>query len=768
MALKKQMELFEDGGLMDEGGMIDEQSGNEVPPGSMREEVRDDIPAQLSEGEFVFPADVVRYHGLDKLMDMRQEAKAGLARMEAMGQMGNADEATLPDNIPFDIDDLDIEEDEREYQIGGFVPPAGVQTSSMTGIQTVQPSQFTGYQPQYAAYQPPTPLPGVQQYIPPTQAFVPAQPQVSFAPTQYATYVDDLGNMMQIPVDAEGNPMQPIPPGYYKQGEKPTPEVEVPEAEPITQQPTTTIAPTGEGPDKEFEAQPFGGTEFALSNKNLRAATMDLAKNQLISIHPTSSIAGAIKKEIKGTPTANDIAVAGNQARLGALQAMGLSNMSEVSSDAQAAFIGDVMGAAMTAAKEDMNIVDAYDKFTKENELNKYSGDTGVAAQTPEAEATRARIIDIATKSLQGKSTTPTTAVETAKVETTLTQPEQASVSEVADVTRESVIDAFMSGFSPEGDMFSGPRATEDDVSRLGIDPLSASSRVGTRLSPVEQGMIAESKFAEFFDKHQGDIDSMMKDKTSPYSADDIISSFTAAERAKVKEDIAEVVDESTAPTPTKAPRDPIADAKEIREEKQKDPNYNPYSDKETAFTSNTGTTFNASGIGIKSSTGKDLQAPGSGTTFASGYLSTDETGKVTGAAIPGSKEYKDKKAKEQSGDDGGNAKSIICTQMYNMAGFGSYRSTLWRTHADVYYSNQRLVNGYHKILRPFVNKMPTNKFVYLVLSYFARNRTVYIRNQMRNKENTLTSKLVWGTIHGMLYGVGYLIEKGFIKKEKP
>ena len=48
MALSKQMELFEDGGLKDEGGMTDEVSGNDVPSGSTREEVRDDIPAQLS------------------------------------------------------------------------------------------------------------------------------------------------------------------------------------------------------------------------------------------------------------------------------------------------------------------------------------------------------------------------------------------------------------------------------------------------------------------------------------------------------------------------------------------------------------------------------------------------------------------------------------------------------------------------------------------------------------------------------------------------
>ena len=65
MPVEKQMDMFDDGGLMDEGGTVDEQSGNDVPPGSLKEEVRDDIPAQLSEGEFVFPADVVRYIGLE-------------------------------------------------------------------------------------------------------------------------------------------------------------------------------------------------------------------------------------------------------------------------------------------------------------------------------------------------------------------------------------------------------------------------------------------------------------------------------------------------------------------------------------------------------------------------------------------------------------------------------------------------------------------------------------------------------------------------------
>ena len=124
-SMSKQMELFDEGGLKDEGGTVDPVSGNEVPPGSTQEEVRDDIPAQLSEGEFVFPADVVRYLGLEFLMNLRQKAKAGLKRMEEMGQMGNSDEATLPDDIPFTIDDLEMAEGGVvEAQAGTYIAPS--------------------------------------------------------------------------------------------------------------------------------------------------------------------------------------------------------------------------------------------------------------------------------------------------------------------------------------------------------------------------------------------------------------------------------------------------------------------------------------------------------------------------------------------------------------------------------------------------------------------------------------------------------------------
>jgi len=131
--MQQQMSLFQEGGLEQDGGTVDPVSGNDVPVGSSQEEVRDDIPAQLSEGEFVFPADVVRFIGLEKLMMMRQEAKAGLKRMEEMGQMGNSEKATMPDDLPFTIDDLDMEDDPQEMAQGGVMAANGVFT---------QPSKF--------------------------------------------------------------------------------------------------------------------------------------------------------------------------------------------------------------------------------------------------------------------------------------------------------------------------------------------------------------------------------------------------------------------------------------------------------------------------------------------------------------------------------------------------------------------------------------------------------------------------------------------------
>ena len=86
--MEQQMSLFEEGGMKDDGLDRDPVSGNEIPPGSLAKEVRDDIPAQLSDGEYVVPADVVQYYGVKFFEDLRMEAKAGLRQMEETGRIG--------------------------------------------------------------------------------------------------------------------------------------------------------------------------------------------------------------------------------------------------------------------------------------------------------------------------------------------------------------------------------------------------------------------------------------------------------------------------------------------------------------------------------------------------------------------------------------------------------------------------------------------------------------------------------------------------------
>lgn len=96
-----------------EGGMnVDPVSGNEVPTGSLPEEVRDDVDAKLSPGEFVIPADVVRFIGLERLMKMRDEAKKGIQRMSDIGQMGNAEEVGEESNSTYEDDGFESEIDD--------------------------------------------------------------------------------------------------------------------------------------------------------------------------------------------------------------------------------------------------------------------------------------------------------------------------------------------------------------------------------------------------------------------------------------------------------------------------------------------------------------------------------------------------------------------------------------------------------------------------------------------------------------------------------
>lgn len=216
--MDNQMKLFEEGGLYQEGGTTDPVSGNEVPAGSLQEEVRDDIPAQLSEGEFVFPADVVRYIGLENLMELRQKAKSGLQKMDDMGQMGNSEEAVMSDDGMYDdeidrlIDEMDMDQGQpQEFQIGGlvgypqgapvgggFLPYGVAPPQQMQGVAAPQLGAASGAMPSYE-----------------TKAYIGPDGDI-----RYITFLN-------------GEPLVPIPEGYTEYTPATTPIV--------SEQPTTPV-----------------------------------------------------------------------------------------------------------------------------------------------------------------------------------------------------------------------------------------------------------------------------------------------------------------------------------------------------------------------------------------------------------------------------------------------------------------------------------------------------------------------------------------------
>jgi len=89
----------------------DDDDVPDPPPGATPEEVADDIPAYLSTGEYVLPANVVRYIGLKNITDMHQRALAELQQMEDLDIIENVDENGY------------VEEDDDEMD---YMKPEGV------------------------------------------------------------------------------------------------------------------------------------------------------------------------------------------------------------------------------------------------------------------------------------------------------------------------------------------------------------------------------------------------------------------------------------------------------------------------------------------------------------------------------------------------------------------------------------------------------------------------------------------------------------------
>lgn len=241
----------------------DPVSGNEVPPGSLPEEVRDDIPAMLSEGEYVVPADVLRYYGVKFFEDLRAQAKKGLAEMDANGRIGGEPIEAEEDDLPFSDEELmafDTEEEEEMMAAtGGLV---GFQEGGLN----------------FPAY--------IQQ--PDLSAFGMDQAQGGL---EYRVYVNEAGMEITIPF-FNGEPMAMIPPGYMPQGEAPAKDEETAS---ITNDDGGDDEPTTTADDRYMP-------DYSLMSKEeldiaLKASEeMSKGNNALISLLPMGGVFNAFSK----------------------------------------------------------------------------------------------------------------------------------------------------------------------------------------------------------------------------------------------------------------------------------------------------------------------------------------------------------------------------------------------------------------------------------------------------------------------------------------
>jgi len=165
---------------------VDPVSGNDVPPGSLPEEVRDDIPAMLSEGEYVVPADVLRYYGMKFFEDLREQAKIGLSEMESEGRIGG--EPIEEETGSTTLSDVDID------QIMSEVPSEDVDPQMSAAF-----GGFVGFQEG-----------GFPEYV--------SSPFDSIG-LDYRRYTD--GNVTITIPFFNSQPMGVVPEGYYPEGEAP-------------------------------------------------------------------------------------------------------------------------------------------------------------------------------------------------------------------------------------------------------------------------------------------------------------------------------------------------------------------------------------------------------------------------------------------------------------------------------------------------------------------------------------------------------------------
>ena len=692
----KQMELFDEGGLMQEGGTVDPVSGNDVPVGSTQEEVRDDIPAQLSEGEFVMPADVVRYHGLDKMMALRDEAKMGLQRMEDMGQMGNSEEAIIPEDIPFGMDDLEMEDngEPQEFNVGGVALPGGgagtqvvvygpdgtaygnaaiAQAAGVTNYTMTKPAQIV--QPVTVAGTAQTPITAASsKFQPAGTKFTPIS-----TPQAMPTFQETIGRGVPY--------VNYMPDGFTPTDEAESPVVDTPTPIDAGQDsgggegsgigitspsvtgnvtglttPADTLSSVGGFLTKDVEANAnaFGGNRvFGTENPAMRKATLNQAMFQLGSITPAGAIGSNLSKQFGFTKaTMNDMAVAGQQGKEAALTTLGFTRASQLQTSEQATMYGTMISAAHEAAKKGEDVTVALAK-----EIN----------NPAYAEAVKGAAVS----ALQAVGYTSD------------------------NITNQEVVGRVIGSYRAVADAYRDDAAqTKESGTVKDKDGKAVTSRSGVVMTQSARNqMNAELEAAE----------------TAEAKANAL-----AAERARQRGNVGR--DDGVIGTPTE---DDVSAAKEAAEKATQE-----------AFAAGRdyGDEFgNQPDDGGYSVSGGDF----SGTSDPSVTATSDTTGQSVTSS------YSDIPDELQSQSTDGSSSSsdskIVCTAMNNAYGFGSFRQAIWLHHSKN--MDPAYQKGYHRIFRPlikiaYMNTKWYNIVVRRMLEGIARRRTADIWMQKKGKRH--------------------------------
>ena len=114
---------FNEGGEVkaDFDGKDDEEEPADPPPLAKPKEVADDIPALLSEGEYVLPANVVRYLGVERIIEMHRRVLAEIQQMEDLGMIQNVDENGEPEQDDTEMKFAEGEEPEEGVTKGTII-----------------------------------------------------------------------------------------------------------------------------------------------------------------------------------------------------------------------------------------------------------------------------------------------------------------------------------------------------------------------------------------------------------------------------------------------------------------------------------------------------------------------------------------------------------------------------------------------------------------------------------------------------------------------